>query len=84
MHAGGKSMHMKTRATITLTPEVLQGTRRLARKRGTSVSSLIEDLLAREIAVDRSRVDALIGSGTLRTEAGDGRLRALVRKHVHA
>jgi hypothetical protein len=61
---------MKTRVTITLDPATHQRAKRTAAKNKTTVSGLIDRLLS---AADRpakaSRVDALIGTASLREPA---------------
>jgi hypothetical protein len=43
-----QSMNMKTRMTITIKPEVSHRAKAVARAQGTSLSGLVESLLARE------------------------------------
>jgi hypothetical protein len=43
-----QSMNMKTRMTITIEPEVFHRAKAVARSQGTSLSGLVESLLARE------------------------------------
>jgi hypothetical protein len=75
---------MKTRATLTLEPDLHQKAKRLARLRQTSVSGLFESYLRAERLDEPSRVDALIGSARLK-EAVDGpdpRQRRLTEKYL--
>lgn len=41
-------MHMKTRVTLTLEPRISHRAKSVARARGTSLSGLVEQLLAKE------------------------------------
>lgn len=41
-------MHMKTRVTLTLEPWITHRAKSVARQRGTSLSSLVDQLLAKE------------------------------------
>ena len=47
---------MKNRHTFTLDPEITLHAKRLAHKRGTSLSSLVETLLAKEIGYKKERL----------------------------
>jgi len=57
---------MKTRATLTVDPELHARAKRLARKRKTTVSGLFESYLASQPDPQGSRVDGLIGSASLK------------------
>lgn len=59
---------MKSRIPITIDPEVHRRARRTARRRETSVSGLIESLLASATgpASSISRVERMLGSATPR------------------
>jgi len=57
---------MKTRATITIRPEVLNEAKQLASRSHTSVSSLIESLLEEAARREADPVGALIGSANLK------------------
>ncbi len=60
---------MKKRATITIDPEVHARARRLARQRKTTVSGLIESLLASEGRSGGSLVEEMLGSAALAWDA---------------
>ena len=61
---------MKTRVTITLDPSIHRAAKRVARARSTTVSGLIESLLASASgAPGESIVDGMIGSAVLRETA---------------
>ena len=48
------SMHMKTRLTLTIEPEVSHRAKAVARAKGTSLSGLVESLLARETGFQKA------------------------------
>ncbi len=48
-------MHMKTRMTLTIEPEISHRAKAVARANGTSLSGLVEQLLAREAGVVTSK-----------------------------
>ena len=78
-------MHMmKTRATITIDPELHARARRLARARHTTVSGLFESFLKEQPDPGGSVVDKLIGSARLKEQASreDARRSALGRKYL--
>lgn len=56
---------MKTRATLTVDPELHARAKRLARQRKTTVSGLFESYLASQPDPQGSRVERLIGSASL-------------------
>lgn len=77
---------MKTRISITLPPRIHRDAKKLAARRGTTVSGLIESLLSHEAEpLKRPRVDAMIGSAVLRErrQEEDLRLDHLSRKYLH-
>lgn len=75
---------MKMRATITIDPEVHAQARKLANRRKTTVSGLIESLLREQASGAASIVDALVGSAELKDppDAGDQRAENLHRKYL--
>lgn len=48
-------MHMKTRVTVTLDPQVIHHAKSVARARNTNLSALIESLLAQTIEVGAAK-----------------------------
>lgn len=48
-------MHMKKRITLTIEPEISHRAKAVARARGTSLSGLVEKLLASEAQVPTAR-----------------------------
>lgn len=61
---------MKSRVTITLDPEVHHLAKQSARRRHTTVSGLIADLVKAEASKPGNRiVDSMIGCATLRDPA---------------
>jgi hypothetical protein len=44
-------MHMKMRMTLTIEPEISHRAKAFARSKGTSLSGLVESLLAREAGI---------------------------------
>lgn len=77
---------MKARISITLDPNVNRRAKRLAVRRGTTLSGLIESLLRHESEPQkRSPVDAMIGAATLREPAADNdpRFNHLSRKYLN-
>ena len=48
-------MHMKTRMTLTIEPEISHRAKAVARAKGTSLSGLVEKLLAKEAGVVASK-----------------------------
>ena len=79
------SMHtMKTRATITIEPELHRKAKQLARLRNTSVSSLFESYIRSEVLPGGSRVDLMLGSCSLKEaqEKDDPRFQALEAKYL--
>ena len=48
-------MHMKTRMTLTIEPEISHRAKAVARANGTSLSGLVEKLLAREAGIVDSK-----------------------------
>lgn len=76
---------MKARISITLDPTVNRRAKRLAARRGTTLSGLIESLLRHESEVPkRSPVDAMIGAAALREPASesDPRFNLLSQKYL--
>ncbi len=77
---------MKSRVTITLDPEVHRLAKRVAKRRHTSVSGLIESLLQAEskAAENGTIVDRMIGCASLREPApgSDPLYDALREKYV--
>jgi hypothetical protein len=57
---------MKTRATITIDPELHLRAKKLARRRQTTVSGLFESYLRSQPIEEDSVVDNLIGCATLK------------------
>ena len=57
---------VKTRATLTVDPELHARAKRLARQRKTTVSGLFESFLVSQPDPRGSRVDGLIGSASLK------------------
>lgn len=74
---------MKTRATITIEPEILNKTKGLARTRQTNVSSLIENLLVNELEGSENITKHLIGSAEVRDGKLDSRHQRLADKYLH-
>ncbi len=58
---------MKTRATLSITPELHARAKRLAKIRKTSVSGLFESYLAEQPDPQGSLVEAMIGSASLKS-----------------
>jgi hypothetical protein len=78
-------MHiMKTRATLTLNPELHERAKRLAKHRRTSVSGLFESYLASQPEPDASITDRLIGSASLNPAENnpDPRRERLIKKYL--
>lgn len=74
---------MKTRATITIDPNLHARAKRLAKQRKTSVSGLFEQFLKSQPENGVSAVDQMLGSASLREiDAGDVRGRALAEKYL--
>lgn len=57
---------MKTRATLTVDPDLHARAKRLAKQRKTTVSGLFEKYIASQPDPQGSRVDELIGSASLK------------------
>ncbi len=77
---------MKRKLTLTVNPEITQQAKRLARRRGKSLSGLIEDLLKREAETefgkqDLPRFSERWGGRMILKTGTDERLAALRRKH---
>lgn len=49
------NMHMKSRITLTIEPSISHRAKAVARERGTSLSGLVEQLLARETGVSAAK-----------------------------
>jgi len=62
---------MKTRATLSIDPQLHARAKRLAKLRRTTVSGLFESYLAQQPDPDGSLVDELIGSAALKSESPD-------------
>lgn len=77
-------MHaMKTRVTITLDPDTHRAAKRVARARATTLSGLVETLLASEAAKpSASIVDRMVGSASLRETPGDALAESLRAKYL--
>jgi hypothetical protein len=60
---------MKTRATLTIDPELHGRAKRLAKQRRTTVSGLFESFLAQQPDPSGSKVDSLIGCSRLKKES---------------
>ncbi|MBC2595642.1 hypothetical protein H5P28_15345 [Ruficoccus amylovorans] len=76
---------MKARISVTLDPTVNRKAKKLAARRGTTVSGLIESLLRHEAEPPkRPRVDAMIGSAVLRERGpeNDPRFDRLSQKYL--
>jgi hypothetical protein len=75
---------MKTRATITIDPELHARAKRMAQQRQTSVSGLFEQFLKSSQLEDGiSAVDQMIGSASLRDlSPEDVRGQALADKYL--
>lgn len=57
---------MKTRATITIDPELHRRAKKLARRKRTTVSGLFESYLRSQPLEEESLVDNMIGCATLK------------------
>jgi len=75
---------MKTRATLSINPELHARAKRLARFRKTTVSGLFESYLAEQPEPRGSIVDKLIGSASLKTDSkqSDFKREHLVAKYL--
>jgi hypothetical protein len=74
---------MKTRATITIDPELHARAKRMAKQRQTSVSGLFEHFLKSHPDSDISAVDQMVGAASLRElDADDVRGQALAAKYL--
>lgn len=79
-------MHMKTRMTLTIEPEVSHRAKAVARAKGTSLSGLVESLLAREagmvVSADRvSFTKKWAGRLKLAPNQDDARARFLKERY---
>jgi len=80
-------MHMKTRMTLTIEPEISHRAKAVARNRGTSLSALVESLLAREAGIatplkKTSFVQKWVGRlHSSSNHHGDARLDYLKQRH---
>ena len=78
-------MHMKTRITVTLDPQVVQRAKSVARSRKSSLSALIEDLLTRTVDHNAHRVNFTqkwVGKFTVRVpEKSDPLLDAMKARY---
>jgi hypothetical protein len=76
---------MKIRISVTLDPTVNRKAKKLAVRRGTTVSGLIELLLRQEAESSKaSSVNKMIGSAQLRDNSKDDpRLSHLRQKYLH-
>lgn len=77
-------MHeMKTRVTITLDPAIHRAAKRTARSRSTTLSGLVETLLAAAgTKPGTSLVDEMIGCAALREAPNDPLAEALKAKYL--
>lgn len=78
-------MHMKTRITLTIEPSVTHRAKAVARARGTSLSGLVEQLLAREAGVPAAREESFSArwAGRMKlADKNDPRFDALKRKYA--
>lgn len=74
---------MKTRATISIRPDVLENAKYLAARSHSSVSALIESLLAEASRHVDDPVSSLIGSASLKETCEPDPLRDhLIRKYL--
>lgn len=74
---------MKTRATISIRPDVLREAKQLAERSHTSVSALIESLLTEASRREADPVEALIGSASLKAFPEPDPVREhLMRKYL--
>ncbi|MCH8513053.1 MAG: DUF6364 family protein [Kiritimatiellae bacterium] len=74
---------MKTRATISIRPDVLKEAKQLAERSHTSVSALIETLLMEASREAKDPVEALIGSGRLKASTEPDPIRDhLLKKYL--
>lgn len=79
-------MRMKNRLNITIDPRVLHRARQVAKRRKTSLSSMVETLL-QQAAGDSPEADALVPfsrrwGGKLKIDSRDeGRFERLARKY---
>lgn len=74
---------MKTKLTLTVDEEILKRTKRLAKRRRTSVSSLFEQWSVRDMGENASPrlSEALLGKWTSK-KCEDPRLEYLLEKHA--
>ena len=85
IHTPEKSMHVKKRVTLTISPETSQRAKMLARNRNTSVSHLIETLIDQAASSDAATGrESLVQRwrGTLTTQVRDEpKFRFLKKKY---
>lgn len=77
-------MHVKSRITLTIEPSVSHRAKAVARERGTSLSGLVEQLLARETGVPAVKAGSFSARWAGRMELADKddrRFSALKRKY---
>jgi hypothetical protein len=79
-------MHMKSRLTVTLDPEVIRIAKVVARVRGTNVSALIEELLRHAAAESSPKPPKTFsqrwkGKFVLRDDSDDALLQALKQRY---
>lgn len=86
MHSQAQDAYsiMKTRATLTIDPELHARAKRIAKRRKTTVSGLFESFLRREPDPEGSLVDGMIGSAVLRQSrpGSDPRMERLKKKYL--
>jgi hypothetical protein len=78
-------MHMKSRITLTIEPSVSHRAKAVARERGTSLSGLVEQLLARETGVPAAKEGSFSArwAGRMKlADKNDRRFDALKRKYA--
>lgn len=74
---------MKTKATISINPDTLAEAKKLAKRRKTSFSRLIEGLLREAVVSNEDPVKNLIGSAELNeTLSDDPFYRKLTEKYI--
>jgi predicted CopG family antitoxin len=74
---------MKTKATISINPDTLAEAKKLAKRRKTSFSRLIEGLLSEAVISTEDPVKNLIGSAELNESLSDDPLyRKLTEKYI--
>jgi len=71
---------MKSRVTITLDPKVHERAKRIARRRKSSVSGLIEKVLLEQVEPDGSIVDSMLGSSSLKSTGKEDRKQARLKE----